>query len=186
MLTTSDNNTAEMILKEIGYAKGGSGSTAAGLSVVDSTLRAWGIPMEGVTLVDGSGLSDDNRLTCAALLALLQRGTFDDVIGEGLAVGGEAGGTLVDSFPAGNPLFGVLRAKTGTLYNYRDGVGGRPGAKTLAGYVPIDGGGQVEFVLLLNGPQIAEQAEYRPVWDLFSNVMGAYLALPSPGDLAPR
>jgi D-alanyl-D-alanine carboxypeptidase/D-alanyl-D-alanine-endopeptidase (penicillin-binding protein 4) len=36
MLTTSDNNTAEMLLKEIGIVAGGSGTTAAGLNVVIS------------------------------------------------------------------------------------------------------------------------------------------------------
>ncbi len=73
MLTTSDNDTAEMLLKELGVADSGEGTVAAGLNVVDRTLRAWGIPMEGVRLVDASGLSTDNRMTCAALLAVLQR-----------------------------------------------------------------------------------------------------------------
>lgn len=185
MLTTSDNNTAEMVLREIGYAKGGSGSTQAGLNVVNDTLAEWGIPLGGVELLDGSGLSDDNRLTCASLLSLLQRESVDGPLGRGLAVGGAAGGTLSDAFGEGNPLAGIVRAKTGTLYNYQDGVGGRPGAKTLSGYVPLEGGGQIEFAMLLNGPQIAEQTNYRPIWDLFASIMGSYLALPSPDDLAP-
>ena len=73
MLATSDNDTAEMLLKELGVADAGEGTVAAGLTVLDRTSRNWGVPMDGVRLVDASGLSSDNRLTCAALLAVLQR-----------------------------------------------------------------------------------------------------------------
>ena len=48
-------------------AGGGGGSRDAGLAVIQQTLEGWGIPMAGVVLADGSGLSNDNRLTCAAL-----------------------------------------------------------------------------------------------------------------------
>lgn len=185
MLTTSDNNTAEMILKELGLATSGAGTRLDGLAVVETTLKDWGVPMDGVTLVDGSGLSDDNRLTCAALMAVLQHGSVTDYVGQGLAIGGKPGGTLADAFAEGQPLSGIIRAKTGTLYNYQDGVGGKPGAKTLAGYIPLEGG-EVEFVLMLNGPQIAEQANYRPIWDLFATILGDYASAPSASDLAPR
>ena len=142
MLTTSDNNTAELVLKEIGLATGGAGTTVLGLEKVMSTLQEWEIPLDGVTLVDGSGLSDENRLTCQALLAVLQHGSVDDVVGQGLPVGGVKGGTLYDAFQEGEPLSGVLRAKTGTLDN-TDGVANKLGAKALAGYVPLPGGGAI-------------------------------------------
>ena len=41
MLVTSDNNTAEMLLKEIGHAAGGAGTRAAGLAAESATLAAW-------------------------------------------------------------------------------------------------------------------------------------------------
>ena len=40
MLSTSDNNTAEMLLKEIGVHSGGAGSTDAGVAVMTATLTA--------------------------------------------------------------------------------------------------------------------------------------------------
>lgn len=184
MLTTSDNNTAEMVLKEIGLQAGGAGTREAGLSVVNATLQQWGIPMDGVVLVDGSGLSDDNRLTCATMLAMLQYLSPGDAVGLGLPVAMQAGGTLSDAFE-GSPLAGVLRAKTGTLYNYDDGTGGKPGAKALSGFVPIDGGGAIEFAMLLNGPQIAEKVVYRPIWDEFAALLAAYPSGPTVADLAP-
>jgi D-alanyl-D-alanine carboxypeptidase/D-alanyl-D-alanine-endopeptidase (penicillin-binding protein 4) len=141
--------------------------------------------MEGVTLVDGSGLSDENRLTCDALLRVLQHDAVDDAVGAGLAVAGAAGGTLSDAF-AGTPLEGVLRAKTGTLYNYDDGVGGKPAAKALGGFVPQPGGGAIEFVLLLNGPQVSEKVVYRPIWDAFGEMLLSYADGVSAAELGPR
>jgi D-alanyl-D-alanine carboxypeptidase/D-alanyl-D-alanine-endopeptidase (penicillin-binding protein 4) len=185
MLTTSDNNTAEMVLKEIGLQAGGGGTREAGLKVVTDTLQSWGVPTDAITLVDGSGLSDDNRLTCAVMLAVVQHQSFDDPVGQGLAVAGAAGGTLSDAF-VGTELEGVLRGKTGTLYNYDDGTGGKPAAKALSGYVPVDGGGAIEFSLLLNGPQIAEIVEYRPIWDAFGDVLLSYPSGPTAAELGPR
>lgn len=184
VLTTSDNTAAEMLLKEIGRARGGAGTRDAGLAVVTQTLQSWGVPLEGVQLVDGSGLSDENRATCASLLAVLQHQSADDAIGAGLPVAGAAGGTLAEAFTE-TQMAGVLRAKTGTLYNYDDGIGGRPAVKALSGFVPLEGGGAIEFSLLLTGPQIAEQVEYRPIWDALAALLGAYPSGPSPADLGP-
>lgn len=185
MLTTSDNNTAEMVLKEIGLRAGGSGTREAGLAVMMATLTKWGIDTAGVELVDGSGLSDENRLTCNALLAVVQHQDVDDAVGAGLAVAGAAGGTLSDAFE-GTSLEGVLRGKTGTLYNYDDGTGGKPAAKALSGFVPVDGGGAVEFAILLNGPQVSEKVVYRPIWDSFGAALSTYPSGTSAADLGPR
>jgi len=185
MLTTSDNNTAELVLKEIGLATGGAGTTVLGVEKVMSTLGEWGIPLDGVTIVDGSGLSDENRLTCRSLLAVLQRGSVDDAVGQGLPLGGAEGGTLYDAFQEGEPLSGVLRAKTGTLDN-TDGVAGKLGAKTLSGYVPLPGGGAVEFSLLLNGETITNKTEYRPTWEQLASILAEYPSGPTPEALAPR
>jgi len=185
MLTTSDNSTADMMLKEIGLKMKGTGSTDAGLAVVMDTLRSWNVPLDGVTLLDGSGLSDDNRATCAALLAVVQHGSVDDAVGQGLPVGGQAGGTLADAFQEGQPLSGVIRAKTGTLDN-TDGVANKLGAKSLSGYVPLAGGGAIEFSLLLNGETITNKVEYRPIWEQFATILAAYPSGPGADTLAPR
>lgn len=184
MLTTSDNTAAEMMLKEIGLVRTATGTRQAGLAVVLQTLQSWGVPMEGVELVDGSGLSDDNRATCGALLAVLQHQAVDDAVGAGLPVAAAVGGTLAEAFD-GTPMAGVLRAKTGTLYNYSDGIGGRPAVKALSGFVPLEGGGAIEFSMLLTGPQIAEQVQYRPIWDALAALLGGYPSGPSAADLGP-
>ena len=185
MLTTSDNNTAEMVLKELGHHDGGAGTREAGLAVVLSTLQSWGINTDGVSIVDGSGLSDDNRLTCNVLLAALQHDHSNSAVGQGMALAGAKGGTLSDAF-TGTPLEGVLRGKTGTLYNYNDGTGGKPAAKALSGFIPLPGGGAIEFSMLLNGPQVSEKTVYRPIWDAFARAMVTYPSGPSAADLGVR
>ena len=188
MLTTSDNSTAEMMLKEIDVASGGTGTRTGGLAILMSTMQGWGIPIEGITLVDASGLSDDDRLTCGALLAVLQHGSVADAVGQGLAVGGAAGSTLYDVFLAGQPLSGIIRAKTGTLNNLSDGVtpDGKPAAKALSGYVPSEGGGVIEFSLLLNGQTISDPAQYQPIWNVMAEIFADYPSGPSAADLGPR
>ena len=168
MLTTSDNNTAEMVLKEIGYQVKGQGTRLAGLQVVMEKLAAWGVPTAGVSLVDGSGLSDASRLTCAAILGVLEHGSATDAVGQGMPVAGATGGTLIDVF-AGSPLAGKLRGKTGTLNPNCNP--GQLGAKSLGGYVPQAGGGAIEFVLLQNGECIANN--YKALWDQLGQALGA-------------
>ncbi|MEZ5381261.1 MAG: D-alanyl-D-alanine carboxypeptidase/D-alanyl-D-alanine-endopeptidase [Microthrixaceae bacterium] len=113
MLRFSDNNTAELLLKEVGRESSGEGSTEAGLAAERALLEQWGISTEGVTLVDGSGLSRENRATCNFLRALLDHEGPAGRLAGALAVPQE-NGTLRDRF-AGSPAAGSVRAKTGTL-----------------------------------------------------------------------
>jgi D-alanyl-D-alanine carboxypeptidase/D-alanyl-D-alanine-endopeptidase (penicillin-binding protein 4) len=171
MLATSDNLTAEMMVKEIGRTVGGAGTRSAGLSAISQQLVAWGIPLEGVNLVDGSGLSRENRLTCTSLLAVLQRGHADDPVGAGMARAGQDGSTLDDRFEDAG-LIDVLQAKTGSLR----------GVKALCGYFPA-GGDEIAFVLVLNGPS-ATAFESR--WDLLGAALLAAASAPSADSLGPR
>jgi D-alanyl-D-alanine carboxypeptidase/D-alanyl-D-alanine-endopeptidase (penicillin-binding protein 4) len=170
LLATSDNLTAEMLLKEIGLKASGTGSRLAGVQVEMQRLAAWGIPMDGVSLVDGSGLSRQSTVTCAALLQLLHHGSPTDPVGKGMATGGQNGSTLDGHFQQPG-LAGVLQAKTGTL---RD-------VKALCGYFPVDGS-QVTFALVLNG---ASAAGYATPWNQLGAALLAAAASPSASALAP-
>jgi serine-type D-Ala-D-Ala carboxypeptidase/endopeptidase (penicillin-binding protein 4) len=68
----SDNFYAEMLLKEIGAVQGTRGSAAAGIAVMRRLLAEAGVPLAGVRMVDGSGLSLIDRWTPRALATLLQ------------------------------------------------------------------------------------------------------------------
>ena len=184
MLATSDNNTAEMLVKELGVAAGGAGTRATGLGVMGSTLAGWGLPTTGVVLDDGSGLSNENRVTCEVLLGVLARHTPTDPLGAGLPVAGVSG-TLRDIF-TGSAVDGRLQAKTGTLGNAPYNAD-PPAVKSLSGYLPVDGGGAVEFSLVLNAAgTLTDQSVYRPIWDRFAEVLATYPSGPTPADLAPR
>ncbi|WP_420450325.1 D-alanyl-D-alanine carboxypeptidase/D-alanyl-D-alanine-endopeptidase [Ilumatobacter sp.] len=187
MLTNSDNNTAEMLVKEIAVATdpeaAATSSRTVGLAAMSEQLDRWGIDTTEVVLADGSGLALDGRLTCDALLELLVRADVDGPIGVGLPVAGETG-TLSDVFGDG-PVAGRLRAKTGTLNNPPFNQD-PPAVKALAGYLPVEGGGAIEFALVLNGPTISDQSEYRPVWDAFVELLAGYPSGPTPAELGPR
>jgi D-alanyl-D-alanine carboxypeptidase/D-alanyl-D-alanine-endopeptidase (penicillin-binding protein 4) len=144
MLTNSDNETAEAALKEVGLSVSGEGTWAAGFAGVTSLLGEAGVPLDGVSMADGTGLSTDSKLTCATLVDLLTRPETGPVIRGGLAVAGETG-TLAESWD-GTAAEGRLRAKTGTLRN----------ATALAGEIELDGGGTVTFAYVANVPDPGE------------------------------
>jgi D-alanyl-D-alanine carboxypeptidase/D-alanyl-D-alanine-endopeptidase (penicillin-binding protein 4) len=112
----SDNFTAELLLKQIGAANGRVGTTAAGAAQVRAALAAVGIPLAGVRIVDGSGLSSLDRLTARAIVGILQAAWADPAIKpsfvSALAVAGRTG-TLKDRLRR-PPALGVVVAKTGT------------------------------------------------------------------------
>jgi D-alanyl-D-alanine carboxypeptidase/D-alanyl-D-alanine-endopeptidase (penicillin-binding protein 4) len=183
MLLASDNNTAELVVKELGTLGGGPGTRDAGLAVVRQQLVDWDVDVSSIVLADGSGLSLDNRLTCDALIVVLQRTGFASALGQGLPVAGQTGtlsGIFVD-----HAVVGRLRGKTGTLNNPPFNVD-PPAVKALAGFLPVEGGSAVEYVLVLNGPTIADQSEYRPVWYAFADALDTYPSAATPADLGPR
>lgn len=112
LLTESDNNTGELLLKELG-ARAGAGTTAAGRERVRALFDQHAIDPGAAVVDDGSGLSLDNRASCGLLVELLERPVTGPVLDDGLAVAGETG-TLSRRF-SGTDLEGRLRGKTGSL-----------------------------------------------------------------------
>ncbi len=110
----SDNFTAEMVLKQLGAAAGHVGTSAGGAAVVRGAMREAGIPVSGLRLVDGSGLSRLDRLTARSLVAVIENALADPTVRgpflSSLAVAGRTG-TMIRRLP---DLAGVLRGKTGT------------------------------------------------------------------------
>jgi D-alanyl-D-alanine carboxypeptidase/D-alanyl-D-alanine-endopeptidase (penicillin-binding protein 4) len=115
----SDNFFAEMLMKEVGAVHGNGGSAAGGLAVTRQLLTAAGVPLTGVRMVDGSGLSLLDRWTPAGLAILLQTMWHDPdlhpyVVGA-LPIAGETG--TLDYRMRRGPAHGLVRAKTGTTDN---------------------------------------------------------------------
>jgi serine-type D-Ala-D-Ala carboxypeptidase/endopeptidase (penicillin-binding protein 4) len=182
MLTRSDNDTAEMLLKEIGVVGAAAGTTEAGLQALDGVVRSWAVPMNSVVFADGSGLSANNRLTCDTLVAVLHH--LDDTPAvEGLAVAGRSG-TLIDEF-LGTPVEGRLVAKTGTLVN-APADADPPEVKALAGYLDAPNGDVLEFALVLNGPGYVTADGYFTFWLALAERLANHPTGPDVATLGPR
>jgi PBP4 family serine-type D-alanyl-D-alanine carboxypeptidase len=139
MDTVSDNFEAEMLLKELGAVQADAGTSAAGAGVVTGLLAQAGVPLAGVRIVDGSGLSPLDRLTPAAVVALLQAMWNDPEqrleLLSSLPLAARTG-TLHDRM-LHTAAAGLVRAKTGTTDN----------ASALSGFV----GDRYVFAILQNG-----------------------------------
>ena len=153
MNRASDNFISEMLLKELGASIALNGSTTAGARVVAQELRAAGVPVAGVRIADGSGLSLLDRLTAQALVAILRAGLDDPEISDAfvtsLAVAGISG-TLERRLER-RPARGRVIAKTGTTRI----------ASALAGFVRR----RYVFAIIQNGSPVnywaARQAQDR-------------------------
>lgn len=156
----SDNFAAEMVLKTLGAEVGVRGTTAEGVAVVVRDLAAAGVPLAGVRIVDGSGLSLSDRLTAQALAALLVA-VWNDVdlrapFWASLPIAG-INGTL-DKRMRQPPARGTVRAKTGTT----------SGASALSGYV----GDRYVFAVLQNGAPVSTWSA-RKAQDRFATALAA-------------
>jgi serine-type D-Ala-D-Ala carboxypeptidase/endopeptidase (penicillin-binding protein 4) len=112
----SDNFTAELLLKQLGTELATPGTTSTGSTYVAQTLAAAGIPLAGVRIVDGSGLSLLDRVTVRELAGILRAAWADPDIRPAffgaLPVAGRSG-TLSDRMRR-PPARGHVVAKTGS------------------------------------------------------------------------
>jgi D-alanyl-D-alanine carboxypeptidase/D-alanyl-D-alanine-endopeptidase (penicillin-binding protein 4) len=145
-LKYSNNFIAECLVKWLALgpepAPGAApGSWARGIEALRGRLAALGVPLGATRLVDGSGLSRENRVSARVLVEALRRG--------------EA------SFGVGPELLAALpiAAEDGTLQKRAEGARGRVRAKTgsldgvhsLAGFARTQQGRDLVFAVLVNG-----------------------------------
>lgn len=138
MLRESDNNTAEILLREVGLRSSGVGSTTAGAAAVAQVVGELTEGLQPPTVIDGSGLDRGNAATCAHLTEVLDYFGPDSIVGTGLPVAAESG-TLKHRFRA-HAAAGVLKAKTGLL----------TGVNALAGFLET-ATGVLTFAQITNG-----------------------------------
>lgn len=137
----SQNLHAEMLLRNLGQWRWKDGSAAAGLSVERLFLHESGLPATDFYLVDGSGLSPDNRLKPHALTKLLSymaRQPRHEIYMQSLGIPGVTGATSrrLNGIDAAHRS----RFKTGFI----NGVHG------LAGYMGTQSGDTLALAIYLN------------------------------------
>jgi D-alanyl-D-alanine carboxypeptidase/D-alanyl-D-alanine-endopeptidase (penicillin-binding protein 4) len=156
----SDNFTAELLLKQLGVGFADQGSSATGAAVIRRLFAEQGIPLAGVRIADGSGLSRLDRLTANALVAMLRASWLDEELREillsALPVAGRSG--TLDSRMRGTAAAGRVRAKTGTLNE----------ASALSGYARR----RYAFSVIQNGSPVSHFWA-RTAQDRFATVLAA-------------
>lgn len=142
VLKVSQNLYAESVLKSLGAATTGQGSTTAGRAAVRSVLERWHLDGTALIMADGSGLSRYNYASPELLVGILERmyadGRHREPFLAAMPVAGRDGTIehrMRRSYAEGNAT-----AKTGSLSNVR----------ALSGYVRTRGGEMLGFSIVAN------------------------------------
>lgn len=170
----SDNTTGELLLKEMGLRRAGVGSTEAGSAAVRDWASEKGLPVDGLVVADGSGLSSANRISCRLLSEILRSDGAGGPLSDGLAVPGEPG-TLDKRF-LDQPLRERVRAKTGTLND----------VTALAGWLRTDPGTDLRFVFITNTTGRATTFADLAVQTELLRALLSYPQAPPQDQLVPR
>ncbi|TAM69238.1 MAG: D-alanyl-D-alanine carboxypeptidase [Microbacteriaceae bacterium] len=147
-LSVSDNTIMEMLARLVAIKTGAGNTFAAENAGVLKGLAAYGIDTTGITVVDGSGLSGDNRVPPSYLTRLMvkimNRQDGLGVIYDSLPVSGKSGtlGPGYGRFTGDSAVArGVVNAKTGWINN----------GYTLAGVVHAQDGTPLTFAVYALG-----------------------------------
>ncbi len=129
MLQVSENNVAEMLYRLVAVARHRPATWAGSRQAALESLAELGVPISRLGLFDGSGVSRADRLTARSLTALLRviadpnrdSKLYSIHHGGGMPLAGRTG-TLASSLGRfstrpSSCARGLIRAKTGTLYD---------------------------------------------------------------------
>lgn len=168
LLQVSDNEATEVLLRHVGLASGGEGSSAAGVAGVAEVLRDLGVPVP-VRQLDGSGLSRENLIAPETLVGVLRAvGTSAEdsplraVLG-GLPVAGFTGSLALRFDDVAPDAVGDVRAKTGTL----------TGVSSLAGVAVDRRGTPLVFALMADRIREVDTLDARAALDRAAAALAA-------------
>lgn len=146
-LVVSDNTVAEMLARLVAIETGAGNTFGAINKGVLEGLAAYGVDTTGITVVDGSGLSDNNAVPPSYLTQLFVKINAREanlgVIMDGLPVSGQRGSlSYSDRFAGDNAAAdGAVSAKTGWIET----------GYTLSGVVRAQDGATLTFAIYALG-----------------------------------
>ena len=121
----SINLYGEALLKTMAYAKTGTGSTEKGVELVNKFWKERGIELSALHIIDGSGLSPQNRVTADALVKVLEYAR---------------GRSWFNYFYEALPVYNQMKLKSGTI----------SGVKSFAGYHTSKNGTNYTVAIIIN------------------------------------
>jgi D-alanyl-D-alanine carboxypeptidase/D-alanyl-D-alanine-endopeptidase (penicillin-binding protein 4) len=138
----SDNLMGELFLKQLGVSQAGEpGTDDNGIKLEQAWLKSVGVNPDTLTISDGSGLSQYDRITPRDFVAILQHdwaGPNRAIVLDAMPVSGVRG-TLSKSY-VGTPAEKMVWAKTGSISHVR----------TISGFVKTKTHGPVTVSFLIN------------------------------------
>jgi D-alanyl-D-alanine carboxypeptidase/D-alanyl-D-alanine-endopeptidase (penicillin-binding protein 4) len=140
-LKKSINLYGEALIKTMAYEKTGSGSTQKGVELVKQFWSRNGIEASALNIIDGSGLSPQNRVTADALVKALQFA---------------AGRPWFQSFYAALPEINGMKMKSGYI----------GGVRSYAGYQVARNGQAFIFAILVNNFDDSSPNLVKKIWEL--------------------
>lgn len=158
----SDNLFAESMLRTYGKLKGGDGSTKDAASREYKMWRKKKMPLDGVILIDGSGLSRSNRVTADFMGAVLSEMSGDPYYASFFPLAGQEG--TLKRFLSETPLDSYIAMKTGSM----KGIQCYAGYKLDEDYAPTHA-----VVIIMNditgSTDKAKKAAERMLLDIFDS-----------------
>lgn len=109
----SDNLFAESMLRTYAAERGEDGSTARGASLETDFWKRKKLPMKGVEIIDGSGLSRSNRVTALFMSEVLRHMAADVTYASFFPLAGQEG--TLRNFLKDTPLDSYIAMKTGSM-----------------------------------------------------------------------
>ncbi|HLG30123.1 MAG TPA: D-alanyl-D-alanine carboxypeptidase/D-alanyl-D-alanine-endopeptidase, partial [Candidatus Brocadiales bacterium] len=140
--TRSQNLYAEQILKTLGSNLKGTGSFSSGIEVMQNFMRSLGYERGQYQMVDGSGLSSENKFSpkmVTSLLAYMYNHKYSQTFMQSLAIPGDEEGSLRNRMH-GVPYKSRIRAKSGYI----------SGVTALSGYIETLNDDVLAFSILVN------------------------------------
>ncbi|MFI5711313.1 D-alanyl-D-alanine carboxypeptidase/D-alanyl-D-alanine-endopeptidase [Kribbella sp. NPDC051620] len=165
----SDNDGAEVLLRQVGLATKNGGSYTGGVAGVRATLTKLGLDLTGARIEDGSGLSRTNQVPLEVLAGAVRVAASEDNpqlrhLLTGLPIAGFTG-SLRERFagPGTATGTGMVRAKTGTL----------TGVHSLAGYARDKSGTLLVFAVATDSAPPAKALDARAALDRVTSALAA-------------